>query len=335
MQLYFNRLDGSFSSKVRIGSFVVQMANSTNETFIIIQIPAGLQIFFSALFIFLSITATLGNALILFALCKVSSIHAPTKLLFRCLAVTDLCVGLTCAPLYAYVFLRDFLDADYIEELHYITDFFFDMLLAVSALTSAAISVDRLLALLLRLRYRHVVTSCRVRSIIACFWVIAILNASFCNAAEILFSDMTVRLAPDWEFFGLLVFAIVISTFSYTKIFFTIRHQKTQVHRAVQPKQLRQGENPLNIARYKKTVYSVAWIQFAMLACYGPYIIMTLIWWFRVIDDPTELLILQITDIFFICLLFLNSSLNPILYCWRIRDVKKEVINAFRECTCC
>ena len=201
-------------------------------------------------------------------------------------------------------FLRDFLDADYIEELHYITDFFFDMLLAVSALTSAAISVDRLLALLLRLRYRHVVTSCRVRSIIACFWVIAILNASFCNAAEILFSDMTVRLASYWEFFGLLVFAIVISTFSYTKIFFTIRHQKTQVHRAVQPKQLRQGENPLNIARYKKTVYSVAWIQFAMLACYGPYIIMTLIWWFRVTDDPTELLILQITDIFFICLLF-------------------------------
>ena len=123
-------------------------------------------------------------------------------------------------------FLRDFLDADYIEELHYITDFFFDMLLAVSALTSAAISVDRLLALLLRLRYRHVVTSCRVRSIIACFWVIAILNASFCNAAEILFSDMTVRLASYWEFFGLLVFAIVISTFSYTKIFFTIRHQK-------------------------------------------------------------------------------------------------------------
>ena len=209
------------------------------------------------------------------------------------------------------------------------------MLLAVSALTSAAISVDRLLALLLRLRYRHVVTSCRVRSIIACFWVIAILNASFCNAAEIVFSDMTVRLASYWEFFGLLVFAIVISTFSYTKIFFTIRHQKTQVHRAVQPKQLRQGENPLNIARYKKTVYSVAWIQFAMLACYGPYIIMTLIWWFRVIDDPTEMLILQITDIFFICLLFLNSSLNPILYCWRIRDVKKEVINAFRECTCC
>lgn len=121
------------------------MANSTKETFTNIQIPAGLEIFFSALFIFLSITATLGNALILFALCKVSSIHAPTKLLFRCLAVTDLCVGLTCQPLYAYLFLRDFLDADYIEELYYITDFFFDMLLAVSALTSAAISVDFLL----------------------------------------------------------------------------------------------------------------------------------------------------------------------------------------------
>lgn len=152
------------------------------------------------------------------------------------------------------------------------------------------------------------------------------LNAIFCNATDIVFLDMTVRLASYWEFFGLLGFAIVTPTFSYTKIFFTIRHQKTQVHR---------GENPLNIARYKKTVYNVVWMQFAMLTCYSPYIIMTLIWWFRVIDDPTELLILEITDTFFICLLFLNSSLNPILYCWRIRDVKKEVKNAIGECTCC
>ena len=49
---------------------------------------------FSALNIFLSITATLGNALILIALHKVSSIYPPRKLFFRCLAVTDLEVGL-------------------------------------------------------------------------------------------------------------------------------------------------------------------------------------------------------------------------------------------------
>ena len=43
---------------------------------------------------FLSITAFLGNTLILVALHKESSLHAPSKLLFRTLATTDLCVGI-------------------------------------------------------------------------------------------------------------------------------------------------------------------------------------------------------------------------------------------------
>ena len=60
----------------------------------------GLAVFLVAMNIFLSITAFLGNVLILIALHKVTSIHPPTKLLFRCLAVTDLCVGLISQPFY-------------------------------------------------------------------------------------------------------------------------------------------------------------------------------------------------------------------------------------------
>ena len=54
----------------------------------------GVLVFLSALNIFLSVTASLGNALILVALSKETSLHHPTKLLFRCLAVTDLFAGL-------------------------------------------------------------------------------------------------------------------------------------------------------------------------------------------------------------------------------------------------
>ena len=57
-----------------------------------------MAVFLFALNILLSITTTLGNALILFVLHRVSSLHPPTKLLFRCLAVTDLFVGLIAQP---------------------------------------------------------------------------------------------------------------------------------------------------------------------------------------------------------------------------------------------
>jgi len=55
---------------------------------------AGMAISSFTLNVLLSITASLGNILILIALHKVSPLHSPTKLLFQCLAFTDLSVGL-------------------------------------------------------------------------------------------------------------------------------------------------------------------------------------------------------------------------------------------------
>ena len=282
---------------------------------------------------FLSISATLGNALILVALRKVSVIHPPTKLLFRCLAVTDLCVGLISQPLYVYYILTSHLDIGNLTvEIFYTEVFFYNVLLAVSPLTSAAISVDRLLALLLGLRYRHVVTLCRVRVVIACFWLIAVSNSSLLWVYLILFSDK-VRLAMLWTFVVLTLISIIISTFSYMKIFFILRHRQAQVQNHVQQEQSSRIRSVLTIARYKKTVYSAAWIQFAMLACYGPYIILAILY-----NSGKKSYItteIEIALEFSYCLCFFNSSLNPVLYCWRIKDVRRQVKNTIRKCLCC
>ena len=309
------------------------MVNNTNGTSVIAKIPSGVWIFLTALNIFLSIFATLGNVLILVALRKVSSIHPPTKLLFRCLAVTDLCVGLLGQPLYVYVnYIGLHFDiGKFMVELQGVLDFVLVSLFAVSPLTSAAISVDRLLALLLGLRYRHVVTLCRVRVLIACVWFIAVSNASLFCVARILFHDK-LELASLWTVRAFAIFSIIVSTFSYTKIFFTLRHQQAQVQDHVQPEQSSRVRSVLNIARYKKTVYSVAWIQFAMLACYGPYIVMAFLWQFGNVGYSTEVMIASEVSA---CLFFLNSSLNPVLYCWRIKDVRQEVKNTIRQCLCC
>ena len=289
--------------------------------------PPGFDIFLIALNTFLSISATLGNALILVALRNVSSIHPPTKLLFRCLAVTDLCVGLICQPLYVSLII-----GNPTIEFFFVYIFFYTMLLTVSPLTSAAISVDRLLALLLGLRYRHVVTLCRVRVLIACVWFIAVSNASLWLVNVIQFKYKVLFACSFWTFIALIMVSIIISIFSYIKIFFTLRHQQAQVRDHVQPEQSSRVRSVLNIARYKKTVYSVAWIQFAMLACYGPYIVMVFLLHFGNVGYSTEVMIAVEVSY---CLFFLNSSLNPVLYCWRIKDVRQKVKNIIRKCLCC
>ena len=120
------------------------------------------KMFIVALNILLSTTAFLGNILIVAALQKVStSLHLPSRLLFRCLAVTDLCVGLTAQPL----LVSYLMSPDNSKRCYYLRILFFTIggyFSALSCLTLAAISIDRLLALLFGLRYRQIVTLRRV-----------------------------------------------------------------------------------------------------------------------------------------------------------------------------
>ena len=107
--------------------------------------------------ILFSITASLGNILILIALRKVISIHPPTKLLFQCLAITDLGVGLISQPLMVtLMLLADSIDIKIWEicsQLHSSLSITF---CGVSVFASTALSVDRLLALFLGLSLIHI-----------------------------------------------------------------------------------------------------------------------------------------------------------------------------------
>ena len=138
----------------------------------------GLQsasVSFPAVNILLSITAFLGNSLTLVALHKISSLHPPSKLLYRCLATTDLLVGIVAQPLYVTYLMSVVHEhwslCHYAIKAAYITSV---ALCGVSLLTMTVISVDRLLALLLGLRYREIVNLKGVYITIASFWVLCL-----------------------------------------------------------------------------------------------------------------------------------------------------------------
>ena len=113
----------------------------------------GEFIFLSTLSIFLSITAFLGNTLILVALHKETSLHPPSKLLYRNLPITDLCVVMIVDHL-AVTYLTSVVKErwDICYHANWAASFSSYTLCAVSLLTLTTISVDRLHALLLGLR---------------------------------------------------------------------------------------------------------------------------------------------------------------------------------------
>ena len=179
-------------------------------------------VYLSKVNILLFLTAFLGNALILVVLHKESSLHPPSKFLYRCLATTDLCVGLVVHPLVATYRMslvhEDWSLCRYAHGASFISAY---TLCSVSLLTLTAISVDRRLALLLGLRYRQVVTLKRTYIVVAIFWFVSGVSAScYILDPRITFWCGNIGVPSS----------LLISTVSYTKIFRGLRNHHNQVH---------------------------------------------------------------------------------------------------------
>ena len=271
----------------------------------------------SVLNTFLSITAFLGNTLILVALHKESSPHPPSKLLLRSLAITDLLVGIIVEPLnVAYLMSVRSKRWDICYNVYVALLLASYILCAVSLLVLTAISVDRLLALWLGLRYRQVVTLTRVYITVIVMWVLPIVaTTSYIWSPQLLSLLLYIHLS--------LCLSIII--FSYMKIFFMLRHYQIQV--TVAQEQPRQAI-PLNIARYRKAVYSALWVQVILFICYLPFGITQALTDLKSVRFSSSVYLAKTFSFAFV---FLNSALNPLLYCWKIKEVRQAVRDAIRQ----
>ena len=273
----------------------------------------GELIFLPAINIFFSFTAFLGNTLILVALHKESSLHPASKLLYRNLAITDLCVGIIVEPLLvAYLMSLVKQRWDICYELDYAGLAIGAILCSVSLFTLTAISVDRLLALSLGLRYRRVATLRKAYISVIIMWVISVVIGAAMYPLD------TVIL--HWSMFITISLCVVISSLCYTKIFVALRRRKIRLEDSAFQEPTEVIKLPLNQARYRKAVYSALWVQVTLVVCYLPFGIAT-----TIPEISLSVYLMTLT------LLLLNSSLNPLLYCWKIREVRQAVKDTVRQ----
>jgi len=274
----------------------------------------GELIFLSAINVFFSVAAFLGNTLILVALHKESSLHPPSKLLYRNLAVTDLCVGIIVEPLKVASWIstvnKKWTICYYVSLTNSLSAL---LLCAVSLFTLTALSLDRLLALLLGLRYRQVVTLRSIYITEVILWILAI---------TFTFIYAWIPFVRLWVFRTVLPICLVTSVFSYTIILVTLRHNQNQVQDHIGQRQPSQAV-ALNTGRYRKAVYSALWVQVALVVCYLPFFITAVVLASQRGRRMSSSVWLawQFTG----TLIYLNSSLNPLLYYWKIREVRQAV----------
>ena len=291
------------------------------------EITAGIRgylIFISAFNVLLAICSSLGNILILIALHKETTLHAPSKLFLRSLAITDLLVGVISEPLtitYWMSAVRKRQDDCYNA---LFTSFIASYLLCgMSLLTLTAISVDRLLALTLGLRYRQVVTVKKACACVIMFWIVSIIfSAMYAQNVRI----------TIWYSHIVIPVSFFTSVSSYTKIFWELHRHERQVRgNIIQREQSSNSSSaPLNISQYRKGVSSVIWLQVAVAVCYLPHGIITALWTYS--GQSSAIIVLrQLT----LTLVYFNSTLNPLLYCWKISEVRQLVKELLRRSFCC
>ena len=255
--------------------------------------------------LFLSCTALTGNVLILLTIWKTSSLHTTANVLLANLAVSDLAAGLVGHPLFVSALLLRFYDPSFSRQLWEDFSISISFLCGASFFTITAIGVDRLLALKLHLRYQAVVTRRRIIWIIISIWAVSGILSSLKSWNPDLFYN---ALSP-------LIFTLLVGNFAvYLKIYLIVRRHLLQIRRQ-EHGWVQKNDSIFSMQRFKRSALNTFLVYILMLFCYLPYSVVLE----RFYSGTTiSLTVRHVTT----TVVLLNSTLNPFLYCWRIREIK-------------
>ena len=277
--------------------------NSTPETITIINCVLNAP---------LMLISILSNALVLAAIIRTPSIRSTHMIMLCSLAVSDLLVGLIAQPFYIAEQITE-------DRLAYHVSFMMGYsLCGVSLLTITATTVDRFLALHYHMRYATLVTESRVKYTLTIIWLISFLVSGIDFWSERLHSFIV----------GLLfVICLLICTFSYIRVYRIVRRHQIQIRAQQRVVQISGAENNLNITRLKRSALSSFVFYIALIICYLPLYVLLTFHGLSVKDY-------QIKWEFANTAVFMNSSINPFLYCWRLRELRTAVVKTGRQMLC-
>ena len=268
-----------------------------------------------------AVLATVENVLVIHALRSSSTLPGNLKKMFLSLAFSDFAVGLlgqSMLGIITAIMLKmtangnydlDFLCPTLITVCYSVIYF----LTCVSFFSIIAIAVDRLLVIFLHLRYHELVTSKRVIFTLASLWMA-------CGVATFIFTQL-----PNHQIIFVAVIEIcglLVATTAYIYIYRVIR-SLTTVHpqREHQPHNHKQNSN-----RERKSASSAFLVYIVFLACFLPNFCCIML---LTSNRSTVSFILANHISGFLVLL--NSSLNPVIYCWRYQEIRRIVKNSLKK----
>ena len=267
--------------------------------------PQAILVLIGVINALFSLVAVVGNSFILTALWKNVSLRTPSYIFLAGLAATDFSTGFITQPLYvAYIFART--NCIVIAA----ADMASRYLATVTAETITIMSVERWL----HMNRRTLIT---VRRAYKIYGVLAFLPAAHVAARLLLISWHSYLRFVEPLLYGVLsLVCISTTTFCYSKVFGIIRNQQRQIQANLSSQNV--GQTAIT---YKRSVYTVFYILVIFLLCYSPHAVFICIH----VSSKMSSEAFNITWHLTATLILMSSSLNPLLYYWRIKEIRDEV----------
>ena len=266
---------------------------------------------------FLSYTATMLNIVSIHAIRKTPSLPKTLKTLLLSLAVSDVGVGLLSQPLYISLLIKRLQQIVPSCSTYHIFYIIGNLFGTASFFGVLAISVDRFLSIYLHLRYQELVTHKRVVTAVISIWLLSVfipfLMFSVPSDAYSLINGIS----------GVIGFILI--TIVYFKVYLAVRRHKNQIQ-FLQVQQIAQTDEEANFASLIKAAVGTFYVCLVFLLCYIPYVVSVVA---TEMNGPST--VLKRFTLFSFTLAFLNSSLNPVIYCWKMRHIRHAVINMLRN----
>ena len=266
---------------------------------------------------FLSYTAIMLNIVTIHAIRKPSSLPKTLKTLLLNLAVTDVCVGLLNQPIYIALLVKGLQQNTFDCSTIKAYELMVVLLSTASFWGVVIISVDRFLAIHFHLRYQELVTHKRVVAVVISIWVFSAFLSSMALWASLNIRSLFISIGT--------VIGLLLTTLAYIRIYFAVRRHKNQIQ-ALQAQNAAQANEMANFASLVKSAVGTFYVFLVFLVCYLPIFICL-----AAVATFGPNMTLNRTWLFSCTLVFLNSCLNPVIYCWKMRHIRQKVMNILQN----
>jgi len=272
---------------------------------------------------YLSYTAIMLNSVTIHALRKAALLPKPLKTMLLSLTVSDLGVGLLAQPMYVAVYVTEMGKNTHNSSIYSTTRTVYSVtamvLSSASFLGVMAVSADRFLAIHLHLRYQELVTQKRAVAVVISVWMLSTF-VSFVwmwIPKNITFAAIFATIAVCW---------LLITTTLYYKIYAAVCRHASQISQTLQTHQAAQNGEMENAVRQRKTAVGPFFVYLAFWVCYLPNYCSLVV---SIISGTSTTV--QGWRLYTVTLVFLNSSLNPLIYCWKMRHIRHAFMDTLRN----